>query len=70
MINKIRVLQTDKGSCDEVFPPTDEQLNADEMALRLDLPSTASAPSGIVSIGVSDRFPLPRTLNQCSGATD
>lgn len=44
MINKIRVLQTDKGSCDEVFPPTDEQLNADEMALRLDLPSTASIP--------------------------
>jgi hypothetical protein len=40
--------------------PTEAELDEDEAmlrALRLDLPGTAGAPSGIVSIGVSDRFP-------------
>jgi hypothetical protein len=40
--------------------PTREQLDADEAALRalrIDLPGTAGAPTGIVSIAVSDKFP-------------
>ena len=44
----------------ELPPPSPEQLDEDERmlrALRLDLPGTSNAPSGIISISVSDRFP-------------
>jgi hypothetical protein len=44
----------------DTFTPTDQRLDEDEMtlrALRLDLPGTGGAPTGIVSIAVSDRFP-------------
>jgi hypothetical protein len=40
--------------------PSQEQLDTDEAALRalrIDLPGTAGAPSGVVSIAVSDKFP-------------
>jgi hypothetical protein len=44
----------------EVVVPTDAELDEDEAmlrALRLDLPGTAGAPNGIVSISVTNRFP-------------
>jgi hypothetical protein len=44
----------------DAVTPTDQQLDEDEMALRalrLDLPGIGGAPTGIVSIAVSDRFP-------------
>jgi hypothetical protein len=53
---KIRIQPTDKSSCAEVLPPTNEQLNADETELRPNLPITASAPNRIVSIVMSARF--------------
>jgi len=44
----------------DITTPSDAQLDEDEAmlrALRIDLPGTANAPSGIVSISVTDRFP-------------
>jgi hypothetical protein len=59
----VQPIENDPNDRDDetgALAPTDHQLDEDEAALRalrLDLPGAAGAPTGIVSVAVSDRFP-------------